>query len=71
MDGEQVRGLAVDADLCCGYGECVLTAPELFGLGEDGTSHVVTQPQADGQRESAHKAADLCPAGAISWNESG
>jgi len=70
MDGEPLSGLAVDADLCCGYGECVLTAPELFDLGEDGTSHVVTQPGTDGQRESARKAADLCPVSAIRWGES-
>ncbi|MFJ6198157.1 ferredoxin [Micromonospora sp. NPDC092111] len=58
--------MTVDRDACCGAGNCVRTAPEVF-----------TQDDADGlvllrdaapppeSSERVHRAADLCPAGAI------
>ncbi|QLQ40526.2 ferredoxin [Micromonospora robiginosa] len=56
----------VDRDACCGSGNCVLTAPEVFAQ-DDGDGLVllrVTAPPA-GSDERVRRAADLCPAGAI------
>lgn len=50
---------------CAGTGQCVLVAPEIFRLDEDGLSTVDLQPTTDGQRERAITAGDLCPMAAI------
>ncbi|MFD7403744.1 ferredoxin [Streptomyces sp. NPDC059866] len=58
--------VTVDRDLCCGSGNCVVTAPEVFD--QDDTEGLVTlritQPPADLQ-ESVELAVQLCPVGAI------
>lgn len=57
--------ITVDRDKCCGYGDCVLAAPDLFDLGDDGVAQVrVADPQ-DSLRATAEQAAAACPVEAI------
>lgn len=59
--------ISVDRDKCCGFGTCMVLAPELFDLrDEDNLAFAlvdeVDQPHAD----AARKAAAECPTEAIS-----
>lgn len=55
--------ITVDVDKCCGYGDCVIAAPEVFDLGDDGIATVL--PGAQPTMEHAMDAADACPVSAI------
>ncbi|NEB02897.1 ferredoxin [Streptomyces sp. SID13726] len=62
----------VDADRCCGAGQCVLTAPEVFDQREDdGTVVLLAAEPAPDQANGAREAAAMCPAGAIAVHEDG
>lgn len=50
---------------CLGVGQCVLTAPDLFTLGEDGLSSVDPTRVSPATLERARAAAANCPTGAI------
>lgn len=50
---------------CAGTGQCVVMAPTLFGLDEDGLSTVISSVNTVEGEEAARRAADLCPMGAI------
>ncbi|MFJ1756165.1 ferredoxin [Kitasatospora sp. NPDC088134] len=58
--------LHLDQDRCCGSGQCVLAAPELFDQrDEDGISVLlVAEPGAE-QLPAAWEAVAACPGGAI------
>lgn len=59
--------ITVDRDRCCGSGNCVLTAPEVFD--QDDVEGLVLLLRAEPPGEVAERAAravELCPAGAIS-----
>ncbi|MFJ4675349.1 MULTISPECIES: ferredoxin [Kitasatospora] len=60
----------VDRDRCCGAGQCVLAAPEVFDQSdEDGTVVLLdARPPAELVREVADAVA-ACPAGAIRLEE--
>lgn len=55
--------IEIDTDKCCGYGDCVLAAPELFELGADGVAHVI--PGAEPAAERVREAVAACPVAAI------
>ena len=56
----------VDRELCCGAGNCVRTAPEVFEQDEvEGLVLLRTPAPPPGTDERVALAADLCPAGAI------
>ncbi|MFC4149653.1 ferredoxin [Micromonospora mangrovi] len=55
----------VDRDRCCGAGNCVLTAPEVFDQGDDGLVLLRFTAPPPQTLEGVRRAADLCPAGAI------
>ncbi|PTA47950.1 ferredoxin [Micromonospora sp. RP3T] len=56
----------VDRDACCGSGNCVLTAPEVFTQDDaDGLVLLLAAAPPVGNAELVRRAADLCPAGAI------
>ncbi|WP_374198121.1 ferredoxin [Micromonospora sp. PLK6-60] len=61
----------MDRDRCCGAGNCVLTAPEVFD--QDDTDGLVllrrAVPPADAV-DRVRGAVELCPAGAISLDPS-
>ncbi|MFG7943453.1 ferredoxin [Streptomyces cacaoi] len=58
--------VTVDPDKCCGAGQCVLVAPEVFDQrGEDGIVVLLdAAPPAD-RHEAVREAAAICPAAAI------
>ncbi|OON80872.1 ferredoxin [Streptomyces tsukubensis] len=58
--------ITVDAEKCCGAGQCVLVAPEVFDQrDEDGVVVVLdATPPAD-QHALVEEAAQVCPAAVI------
>jgi len=50
---------------CAGTGQCVVIAPDVFGLDADGLSTVVREPDTAELLAAARSAADLCPMAAI------
>lgn len=60
----------VDPDKCCGYGECVAVAPELFVIGDDNRAHLLQGPELSGaEAEQARMASYSCPVEAIEVSE--
>ncbi|MEV4110663.1 ferredoxin [Nonomuraea sp. NPDC049695] len=58
--------ITVDADKCCGAGQCVLLAPEVFDQGEDdGIVILLDASPAEEHHAAVREAADVCPAAAI------
>ena len=55
----------VDENTCIGCGACVAMAPETFEFNEKGISSVITSETT----ENAKEAAEACPVGAISVEE--
>jgi ferredoxin len=55
----------VDVDKCIGAGHCVLRAPRIFDQREDGMVILVDATPPQDLHDAARKAADLCPAQAI------
>jgi ferredoxin len=54
--------IVIDQSLCAGYSSCVLEAPDLFDLNDDG---VAVARVADTDDARVHAAAAACPMGAI------
>ena len=50
---------------CVGTGQCVLVAPNVLELGDDGRAQVVARPLDADDLAEARSAADVCPMGAI------
>ena len=59
----------VDYDRCEGHGRCVLTAPDVFALGEDDQSRVLIEHPDEELRPKVAQAVRLCPRQAISLIE--
>ncbi|WP_019546639.1 ferredoxin [Streptomyces sulphureus] len=58
--------ITVDEEKCCGAGQCVLTAPEVFDQrDEDGVVVLLDAEPAAERQDAAQEAAAVCPAGAI------
>lgn len=57
--------ITIDPDKCCAYGDCVLAAPELFDLGDDGVAVVLVDDPGEDVRARAEAAAASCPVEAI------
>lgn len=59
--------ISVDEQKCCGAGQCVLTAPEIFDQREEDGVVVVldAHPMGVDNRAVALDAAAVCPTGAI------
>ena len=55
---------------CVGAGQCVRTAPEVFDQDDDGVVVVRTPEPVPEQRALVREAVYLCPASAISLDES-
>jgi len=56
----------VDTDLCIGCGACETDCPEVFLLGDDGFSHVITPDPGEELYGCVRDAMDGCPTQAIS-----
>jgi ferredoxin len=62
--------VTVDEDKCCGAGQCVLLAPEVFDQrDEDGIVLLLADEPAAEFHQRVREAADVCPAGAIAVTE--
>ncbi|MEV4581390.1 ferredoxin [Nonomuraea jabiensis] len=58
--------VTVDTDKCCGAGQCVLLAPEVFDQGEDDGIVILLDPSpAEPLHAAVREAASVCPASAI------
>jgi len=55
----------VDEQVCVGTGMCEATAPDLFEVGDDGTSHVLLDVVPPELAAAARKAAEDCPTRAL------
>ncbi|MGX1101430.1 ferredoxin [Amorphus sp. MBR-141] len=56
----------LDQDKCCGAGHCALNAPEVFDQrDEDGVAFLLCDEPPPEQHENVRRAAQLCPALAI------
>jgi ferredoxin len=60
----------VDEDLCIGAGQCVLAAPQIFDQDDRGLVILLDATPPAELHEAARKAAKLCPARAITIEES-
>jgi len=54
-----------DLTLCQGYSNCVVEAPDIFDIGDQGTVVVLRQQIDEGERERAEAAARSCPVSAL------
>ena len=54
----------VDRRLCQTHAQCVLVAPEVFSLDEDGAMTYVAEP-GDSLRAKVEDTEEICPMGAI------
>ncbi|MFE9207347.1 ferredoxin [Micromonospora sp. NPDC007230] len=66
MTEAAVARIRVDRDRCCGSGNCVVTAPEVFDQDDDGLVVLRRAEPAPDAADRVRQAADLCPSGAIS-----
>ncbi|RCV47578.1 ferredoxin [Marinitenerispora sediminis] len=63
--------VSVDEDKCCGAGQCVLIAPEVFDQREDDGIVVLLDAEPPAEHHAAvRESADVCPAAAITLDES-
>jgi ferredoxin len=62
--------LTVDQDKCCGAGQCVVLAPEVFDQREeDGIVVLLDETPDDALHAHVREAASVCPAAAITVEE--
>ncbi|MFE3827354.1 ferredoxin [Streptomyces sp. NPDC059092] len=58
--------VTVDEDKCCGAGQCVLVAPEVFDQRDDDGIVILLAPEPDpAEHTTVREAAAVCPAAAI------
>jgi ferredoxin len=62
--------VSVDPEKCCGYGECVVVAPDLFRIGGDNRVHLLRDGKLCGREAALSREASYsCPVGAIDITE--
>jgi ferredoxin len=62
--------VSINQDACVGAGQCVLAAPEVFDQREeDGIVVLLAKEPGEALTAAVKKAAKLCPALAISYDE--
>jgi len=58
--------VTIDPDKCCGYGECVAVAPDLFQIRDDNRAHLTLDGELSRRdAELAREASYSCPVEAI------
>jgi ferredoxin len=63
--------VTVNQDACCGAGQCVLTAPDVFDQrDEDGVVVLLLTEPSEEREDAVREAAALCPAAAITVHPS-
>lgn len=58
--------LKADFEACQGYANCVLTAPEVYDIDDDGTVVLLKEEISDDERASVDEAVNSCPVSALS-----
>ena len=62
--------IAIDEDRCCGAGQCVMAAPDVFDQREgDGMVLLLTDDPEPSQMPGIREAAAVCPAAAITIHQ--
>ena len=62
--------VSVDKDICCGAGQCVMIAPDIFDQrDDDGTVVLLDAEPGEEHHATVREAADVCPATAIQVTE--
>ncbi|MEV1177797.1 ferredoxin [Nonomuraea sp. NPDC049784] len=62
--------ITVDADKCCGAGQCVLLAPDVFDQGEDDGIVILLDASPAAEHHAAvRESASVCPGAAITVEE--
>ena len=62
--------ITVDEDKCCGAGQCVMIAPEVFDQRDEDGIVVLLDAEPDAAQHAAvRESAGVCPAAAISLAE--
>ncbi|RVX42475.1 ferredoxin [Nonomuraea polychroma] len=62
--------VTVDEVKCCGAGQCVLLAPEVFDQREDDGIVILLEPEPSADQHAlVREAAAVCPAAAIELSE--
>lgn len=61
-----MRRIIADREKCAGYANCLLAAPDVFDLDQDGLVKVLRDTVAETGRVGAEQAARTCPTAAIS-----
>jgi ferredoxin len=62
-------GIKVDPTRCDGFGDCVMAAPDIFALGDDGRAKLIVREVGVQRFEEVRRAAYNCPASAIEFKE--
>lgn len=57
--------VVVDFDLCMGNAQCMLAAPQVFEVRDDGMLYVLQEEPPEALRTAVEDAARLCPTQAI------
>jgi ferredoxin len=62
-------GIKVDPTRCEGFGNCVMAAPDIFALGDDGWAKLIVSEVGVERIEEVRRAAYNCPVSAIELKE--
>lgn len=62
--------VVVDFDLCASTGTCMQLSPEVFEVRSDGYLYVLQERPSEALRASVTEAAEMCPTGAITIENS-
>lgn len=63
--------VVVDMEICASTGMCERSCPEVFEVGADGLLHVLDSIPPESLHSAVREAAQFCPTGAISLEETG
>lgn len=60
--------IVIDEEKCCGAGQCVMIAPDVFDQrDEDGIAVLLDTDPPQDRHAAVQEAASVCPAAAIHW----
>ncbi|MGH3950298.1 MAG: ferredoxin [Pseudonocardiaceae bacterium] len=61
--------MIVDTDVCTGHGVCEGIRPDVFEVGDDGITHLLTEDLTEQDRHDLEDAVDQCPTQALRLEE--
>lgn len=61
--------ITVDYDVCASTGNCMQVCPEAFEIRVDGYLYLLLEEPPESLRQKVHEAANMCPTGAITVEE--